>query len=115
MIFPGAAQETKTPTQYKSVLRDSIVVEILNPKTVLFFLTFLPQFVDPQGPMPSWLQFLLLGIMVNGAFSLGDLASIGIASFASPFVSSSGSRIWVSKVSGTILVGLSVAMMLRVV
>ena len=115
MIFPGAELETKAPTQHRSVLRDSIVVEVLNPKTALFFLTFLPQFVDPQGPMPSWLQFLLLGIIVNGAFSLGDLASIGIASFASPFVSSFGSRISVSRVSGTILVGLSAAIMVHVI
>ncbi|MEJ5020985.1 LysE family translocator [Ochrobactrum vermis] len=115
MIFPGAQQETKAPTQHRSVLRDSIVVEVLNPKTALFFLTFLPQFVDPQGPMPSWLQFLLLGIIVNGAFSLGDLASIGIASFASPFVSCFGSRIWVSRVSGAILVGLSAAIMVHVI
>lgn len=101
--------------RHRRVLRDSIVVEILNPKTALFFLTFLPQFVDPQAAMPNWLQFLLLGIIVNGAFSLGDLASVGIASFAAPRVSSSGSGAWVSKVSGSILVGLSVAIMAQLV
>ncbi|OQM73315.1 LysE family translocator [Pseudaminobacter manganicus] len=116
MIFPaGVEEETESPTLHRRALRDSIVVEILNPKTALFFLTFLPQFVDPQAAVPSWLQFLLLGIIVNGAFSLGDLASVGIASFAAPRISSSGPGGWVSKVSGGILVGLSAAIMVHFV
>ncbi|MGB3898732.1 MAG: LysE family translocator [Mesorhizobium sp.] len=117
MIFPaGVEGKTEAPArQHRRVLRDSIVVEALNPKTALFFLTFLPQFVDPQAAMPNWLQFLLLGIIVNGAFSLGDLASVGVAAFAAPHLSSSGSGAWVSKVSGGILVGLSAAIMGRFV
>lgn len=110
MIFPSKpGKEREAPAPHKRVLRDSIVVEVLNPKTALFFLTFLPQFVDPQAAVPTWLQFLLLGIIVNGAFSLGDLASVSIASVASPLASSSCSGVWVSKVSGSVLVGLGIA------
>src|SRR5690606_35151900 len=114
MIFLAAPEEEcEIPAQHRRVLRDSVVVEILNPKTALFFLTFLPQFVDPQAAMPNWLQFLLLGIIVNGAFSLGDLASVAIASFASPRVSPSCSSSRIAKVSGGILVGLGIAVMMR--
>lgn len=114
MMFASVAHDaTEIPSRHRRVLRDSIVVEILNPKTALFFLTFLPQFVDPQGAMPSWLQFLLLGIIVNGAFSLGDLASVAIASFASPRISSSGFADWIPRVSGGVLVGLSAAIMMH--
>jgi threonine/homoserine/homoserine lactone efflux protein len=42
--------------------REGIVVEALNPKTAVFFLAFLPQFVDPADG-PVWLQFLLLGLV----------------------------------------------------
>lgn len=116
MMFASTTEEaTEIPARHRRVLRDSIVVEILNPKTALFFLTFLPQFVDPQGAMPGWLQFLLLGIIVNGAFSLGDLVSVAIASIASPRISSSNSAGWISKVSGGVLVGLSAAIMVRLV
>jgi threonine/homoserine/homoserine lactone efflux protein len=42
--------------------RQGIVVNILNPKTALFFLAFLPQFVDPSRGA-AWHQILLLGLL----------------------------------------------------
>jgi len=46
------------------IFRESAVVEILNPKTALFFLAFLPQFADPKaGPLAP--QLLLLGFIVT--------------------------------------------------
>ena len=46
------------------IFRQSAVVEILNPKTALFFLAFLPQFADPKaGPLAP--QLLLLGFIVT--------------------------------------------------
>jgi threonine/homoserine/homoserine lactone efflux protein len=41
---------------------DGVFVSILNPKIALFFLAFLPQFVQPsRGPVPQ--QILLLGLI----------------------------------------------------
>ncbi|MEM1242348.1 MAG: LysE family translocator, partial [Cyanobacteria bacterium P01_H01_bin.26] len=36
-----------------------VTVEVLNPKTALFFLAFIPQFINPEGVV--FVQFLLLG------------------------------------------------------
>jgi threonine/homoserine/homoserine lactone efflux protein len=57
--------------------RQGIVVNTLNPKTALFFLAFLPQFVDPERGTP-WLQILALGLLFAalGFFSDGVWALV---------------------------------------
>jgi threonine/homoserine/homoserine lactone efflux protein len=42
------------------VFSQGVIVNTLNPKTALFFLAFLPQFVDPARGA-AWTQILLLG------------------------------------------------------
>jgi threonine/homoserine/homoserine lactone efflux protein len=48
------------PAPLSRVFSQGVIVNILNPKTALFFLAFLPQFVDPARG-PAWAQILLLG------------------------------------------------------
>ena len=55
------------------IFRESALVEILNPKTALFFLALLPQFVDvTAGPIVP--QVLLLGLIVTLTAIPCDLA-----------------------------------------
>ena len=51
--------------------RQGIVVNTLNPKTALFFLAFLPQFVDSTRGA-AWAQILLLGLLFAGLGFLSD-------------------------------------------
>lgn len=92
-----------------NTLRDSIAVEVLNPKTALFFLTFLPQFVDPAATVPLWLQFLVLGMAVNIVFSLADVAAVGLASLALGRITAGAGWV-IPKTCGSILIGLGVTL-----
>ncbi|GGO06042.1 LysE family translocator [Microbispora bryophytorum] len=65
----GSSGDEPRAQPLRRVFLEGVVVNVLNPKTVLFFLAFLPQFVDPFGDVPA--QVLLLGLV---------LAVIGLAS-----------------------------------
>lgn len=58
-----------------AVFRQGVVVNLLNPKTALFFLAFLPQFVNPAHPVAPQmlalgLAFAGMGVVSDGAFAL---------------------------------------------
>lgn len=90
-------------------LRDGFTVEILNPKTAVFFVAFLPQFVDPTGSIPATFQLLLLGVFVNAAFSCADVISVLLAStVAGRFKRKGWGQRLARIVSGSILIGLGV-------
>jgi threonine/homoserine/homoserine lactone efflux protein len=56
---------------HASLFSQGIVVNVLNPKTALFFLAFLPQFVDSaQGAV--WAQILVLGLIFACLGALSD-------------------------------------------
>lgn len=61
-------------------LAHSMAVEVLNPKTALFFVAFLPQFIDAAAPLPVALQFLILGVVANLVFSSADIITVLLAS-----------------------------------
>jgi threonine/homoserine/homoserine lactone efflux protein len=58
---PPAAEATEA-LSLSRVFRDGVVVNVLNPKTALFFLAFLPQFVAPSRGHVS-LQLAFLGVV----------------------------------------------------
>lgn len=52
------------PLSLRRIYAQGIVVQVLNPKTAIFFFAFLPQFVDPSRGSVT-LQFLALGMLFN--------------------------------------------------
>jgi len=110
IFFDWNKQRDETGSQASKIFRDSIVVEVLNPKTALFFLAFLPQFVQPTTGVSLWLQFLVLGVVVNLIFSTADLTAVAIASFAFGRFRRGSASSMVKKACGAILVVLGGAL-----
>ena len=114
MIWQGvtARKDSGSPVlpSYKSGRRafiESITVEVLNPKTALFFIAFSPQFVDPSATLPIWFQLLILGISVNIILASADLVYVYFAgAIVDKLRQSSRVTRVLERVGGTILIGL---------
>jgi threonine/homoserine/homoserine lactone efflux protein len=59
---PSFGSDGALPITAAQAFRQAIVAEVLNHKTALFFLAFLPQFVDPQNGSVA-LQLTILGLL----------------------------------------------------
>jgi threonine/homoserine/homoserine lactone efflux protein len=111
MLRGGGMSETPNvaPKSARRAFAESIVVELLNPKVAIFFIAFLPQFVDPAGSLPVWLQSLILGVIVNFAFSSADLVTAFTASAVMARVRKSGTAERAARwIGGGLLIGLGV-------
>ncbi len=96
------------PKPIRTIFFESFLVELLNPKTALFYLAILPQFVDPSiGPVIP--QFLILGaIGVVSAIPCDAVVAILSGSFAKTISSSPRIQRIQDWASGTVLTGLGV-------
>ncbi|MBA3516952.1 MAG: LysE family translocator [Rhizobiales bacterium] len=90
-------------------LRDSIAVSVLNPKTALFYLAFLPQFTDISALLPVWGQILVLGTIVNFMFSATDAVCVLVSErMTKLLIASQAANRFARRIGGGILVALGV-------
>lgn len=98
----------------RRAIAESVMVEVLNPKTALFFLAFLPQFTDAAAALPLWAQLLILGMVVNAMFTAADLVCVCMAgAILRRMKSSSGLRLWAPRLGGGLLIGLGARLALQ--
>lgn len=103
-----ATDPQQPPRRRRKDFAEGVIVNVFNPKTALFFLAFLPQFVEPDKGQP-WLQILVLGL----TFILLGLVTDSIWALAAGSAGETlrRSRKWAQAqryVSGTIFIGLGV-------
>ncbi|MEU6076486.1 leucine efflux protein LeuE [Micromonospora sp. NPDC047074] len=68
------------PAAMRSPFRKALVISLLNPKAILFFVSFFIQFVDPGYAWPA-LSFLLLGLIAQATSALYLTALIFAGTF----------------------------------
>jgi threonine/homoserine/homoserine lactone efflux protein len=110
-VSPFAAETQLAPTSTGKAFGQGLMVNLLNPKVILFILAFLPQFVDPSRAILP--QFLTLGLV----FSCGGLVvNGGVGLFAGSIgqrvARSAGLAKWLSRISATIFGALALRLAL---
>ena len=87
----------------REILRNAYVTTALNPKSIVFFLAFMPQFMDPKLPLLSQAivlggTFFVLAILIVIAYAL--LASYAGKQLRMPLI-----QRWTQRIGGGLLIG----------
>jgi threonine/homoserine/homoserine lactone efflux protein len=103
-----AVDAAAAPRRLSQLFYRGAVVNVLNPKTALFFFAFLPQFVDPDRAVAP--QLLVLGLLFIGLAIVSDGAWALVAGTAGGWLRRSRRFLAAQRyVSGSIFVGLGLA------
>jgi len=108
----AAAAATIPPLPYRKIFAQGLLTNVLNPKVALFFLAFVPQFID-AGAASKPLAFVILGCIFN--FN-GMLWSVFLAVFtglaSARLKVAPGVALWLNRVTGGLFVWLGIKLAL---
>ena len=101
-------QAEATTYSYKKIFWQGAITNVLNPKVALFFLAFLPQFVDLSGPAAHW-QILFMGTWFNiSGLVVNILVGILFGKISGWLSRSPGFVQWQERISGLVLIALGI-------
>jgi threonine/homoserine/homoserine lactone efflux protein len=103
--------EAAPPLGARRAMRDAYVVTALNPKSIVFFVAFVPQFLEPARPFLPQAAVLVATFVVLAAANAALYAAL--AARLSGAVRRPGLRRALNRTGGTILMGAGLAVALR--
>lgn len=100
------APTTVRPARTGTSFLQGLLSNVLNPKVAVFYLTFLPQFIDPSGSVLAQSLLFAVAHAVMGIVWLSLYAYV--LARLSAFFARAGVRQWLERVTGAVLIGLGV-------
>ena len=97
------------PTWWRCLV-DGVVVGVLNPKSALFFVAFLPQFADPAGAIGTQMAFLLGLVVVGIGLVLDSVWALSAGTARAGFARSPRRLAVLGTAGGVSMVGLGVGL-----
>jgi threonine/homoserine/homoserine lactone efflux protein len=108
-----ASQRMQSGIPALAIIKQGVLVSLLNPKVAIFFLAFLPQFVV-AGAGPTWAQLALHGVMIIVISAVVEPPMILLADrMTKRFRNSPRLGLWMDRTLGVIFVGLGVRLALE--
>ena len=108
----AAAPVALAPLPYRKIFAQGFLTNVLNPKVALFFLAFVPQFIDADAPHKA-IAFIILGCIFN---INGMLWCNGLALFAAQASSrlklNPRTSLWLNRATGGLFAWLGVKLAL---
>lgn len=112
-VASAGIAEIKSELNYRKIFISGIVTNLLNPKVALFFLAFLPQFIDPSYSNHAF-SFVMLGLTFVTTGTIWCLIlAIYSSKLANAINKSDKVKLWLDKITGIIFIslGLKLALM----
>lgn len=109
----AASVELNTELQFvnTSCFKQGFLTNILNPKVAVFFLTFLPQFVEPGSN--NFLSFLMMGITYTVLTAVWFLLYVYLINQIRAFMKKPKAQNMIEGITGTILIGFGIKLALE--
>ncbi|WP_077619955.1 LysE family translocator [Bacillus sinesaloumensis] len=109
----AASLEMASKSQFEntSCFKQGFLTNLLNPKVAVFFLTFLPQFVD--GGSETLLPFLIMGFTYTILTALWFFLYVYLINQISTFMKKPKAQNWIEGMTGSILIGFGIKLALE--
>ncbi|WOD18354.1 LysE family translocator [Paraburkholderia kirstenboschensis] len=109
-----ATAHERAPQPLMTVFRQSVLGNLLNPKVTLFFIVFLPQFVQPHGAQSVTVQMLELGVL----FMLQTVAVFSLFGVCAGIIGGWLKRrprvgVWLDRLAGATFIAIGIRVALR--
>ena len=94
--------------ELSAMVRRGVVMNLTNPKVLIFFLAFLPQFADPKlGPVGPQI-FVFGAVFIVAAFLVFGAIALFSGAFGNLLLRSPKAQFWLNKITAVVFLGLAV-------